>query len=255
MSDRSPEDEPKSYEPTAELRPGEDVVIPLGEADELGTAEGPGPSASRPVSAPIVISSTPQPSPLTEERRVQAKQRIDDRREESSRRKGGIPLWVWIAGGLLVLLLAVMFFASRGSDDGDASGGAAGGAGVLEAGSTDLFSLAGTGGKKGTPDTERLRELEGSEVSADGVQVQSVVSDEGLWVGSGPKERFFVFLDVEGESGPDIKAGDSLSFSGELRPVPVDFKERFGLAKDGGAKQLRDQSFYAHVTEEPEVEN
>lgn len=255
MSDRNPGDEPKSYEPTAELRPEEDVVIPLGEADELGTADGPGPSSDRPASTPIVISSTPEPSSLTEARRIQAKQRIDERRgEESSRPRGEVPMWVWLAAGILVLLLAVMFFASRGSDD-EGSAGAGGGAGTLEAGGTDLFSLAGTGGKKGAPDTERLRELEGSEVTGGGVQVQSVVSDEGLWVGTGPKERFFVFLDIEGESGPDIKAGDSLRFSGELRPVPVDFKERFGLAKDGGAKQLREQSFYAHVTEEPEIED
>jgi len=250
LSDRTPSDEPISYEPTAELRPEDNTVTPLG-TEDLGT---PGSSAedlgdeSRPVRKPIVISSTPEPSSLIEARRQQAQQRIDDRREDANKRKGGAPLWVWIAAGLVVLLLAIMFFASRGSDDTEGSGGAGTGtAGVLEADGVDLFSLGS--GKKGN--SGDARELEGETVSGQGVKVQSVVSDEGFWVGSSEQKRFFVFLDIEGESGEDIRPGALLDFSGELRPLPFDFKKRFALGKSSDAGRLRSQGLYLELTEAP----
>lgn len=258
MSDRTPSDEPLRYEPTAELRPEEQTVIPVGATEELGTpaAADTGPVDAAPAPKPIVISSTPEPSSLTEARRLQAKQRIDERREENSRRKGGVPLWIWLAAGLLLLLLAIMFFASRGTDEpADGPGGvsgAGGGAGVLEANGTDLFSLGG-GGKGGGAKADDLRALEGEAVTGEGVKVQSVVSDEGFWVGANERKRFFVFLSIEGESGPRIRGGDVLDLTGELRPVPLDFKDRFGVGKSGDAEQLESQGLYLEVSEVPEV--
>lgn len=261
LSDRTPSDEPAQppqpaqYEPTAKLRPDDQTVTPLQATEELGTPGDGGEETAvqknRPSPKPIVISSTPEPLALSEDRRLQAKQRIDDRRGESSSRKGGVPVWIWIAGGVLLLLLAIMFFASRGSDDGrEGSDAGGGGAGVLEADGTNLLSL---GGKKGGLGPDELRALEGETVSGEGVKVQSVVSDEGFWVGSSERKRFFVFLAIEGESGPKISAGDVLDLTGELRPVPLDFRDRFGLGKSSGAGQLEAQGLYLEVSEIPQA--
>lgn len=257
MSDRTPEDEPITYEPTAELRPDEGAVVPVGETEELGTVGAASPRASH-TSKPIVISSTPQPSSLTEARRLTAKQRIEERREGSLREEEGIPQWVWLAAGAFVLFLMIILLASRGGDDGAPAGDGrgSGAAGSLQAGDTDLFALAGgkSGGKEGSPDVEALRDLEGEIVSAYRVEVRSVVSDRGFWVGRNASERFFVALEVEGESGPKIQAGDTIDFVGELRPVPLDFRDRFDLGSSGGAERLKKQGVYVSVSEAPSAD-
>ncbi len=86
-------------------------------------------------------------------------------------------------------------------------------------------------------------------MNATAVEVQSVVSDEGFWVGSNEQQRMFVFLTMPGESGVDIDAGQSYNFTGTLRPLPLDFEQRFGLAPADGVDLLRQQAHYVEVTQ------
>jgi hypothetical protein len=176
----------------------------------------------------------------------------DERRD----RKAGVPWWVWLLGGLLLIgLLWLMFsglndsdVATDGSNTGTSTGTGAGtgagatGSGTITAGSTDLLPLS-------SQDGGALQQYEGQNVEGNSVAVESVVSDEGLWVGESQEERMFVFLDLPGESGPDVDAGDMVSFSGTVEAVPQGFEDRFGgIEAEEGADQLSFQGSYIEVT-------
>src|SRR5215210_7416872 len=172
-----------------------------------------------------VESHTQRPEhPHRDADRAPARARYDDR----DRRRSGTPWWVWLLGLAALALVAFMMFQGM-NDDGASSAGSA----------TSGSNPEGTGTEVGTPgavvadgtdllpasaDAGSLGGYEGSRVEATDVTVESVTGDETFWVGDSSNERLFVFLDLAGESGPDIDAGDEVSFSGTVEPLPVDFE-------------------------------
>ena len=115
--------------------------------------------------------------------------------------------------------------------------------GALRAGDTALLPVPATG----------LSPLSGTDVRAEGVTVESVVADEGFWVGSSAEERVFVFLTPQartrqGESPFQVRAGQRVNLQGALRPVPRDITP-FGVDALEGADQLRQQGQYVEATQ------
>lgn len=169
-------------------------------------------------------------------------------RERGRDRDRGTPAWVWLLGLLALGLIALMFLGGRGDSADEQGVGTSGQAsqqeGTLNVDGTDLFTAA-----TGANAAEALRPYEERAVNATAVEVQSVVSDEGFWVGSNEQQRMFVFLTMPGESGVDIDAGQSYNFTGTLRPLPLDFEQRFGLAPADGVDLLRQQAHYVEVTQ------
>ena len=186
-----------------------------------------------------------------------------ERRDEDSRRRGGVPWWAWLLGLLAIGALLFALFAggdsstdAGGSVDsqtteqngtsGDAGGAAGSGTlgsaaapGTLSAGSTDLLPIAGSGGDLGR--------YEGQAVEGNGVTVESVVGDEAVWIGNSPDERVFAWLNLEGESGPDIDAGDQVNLSGTVEPVSSGLAQDQGVTTAEGADQLEQQGSYVEV--------
>jgi len=73
--------------------------------------------------------------------------------------------------------------------------------------------------------------------------VESVVADEGFWVGQSPTNRLFVHLDVAGESRQQVRAGQRVSFNGTVMKLSDDPAE-LGLEPGEGATQLKKQGAY-----------
>lgn len=161
-------------------------------------------------------------------------------------------------GSCLVALGLIAFMVWQGLDDGSASdpganGSAAAptaegeaaagpaGAGSVAVGDVDLLSLA--------EDPDALAGYEGREARASSAVVESVVSDEGFWVGEAAGQRLFVFLDLEVESGPDVDPGDEVDFTGTLEPPPFDFADRFAVTPGEGSGDLEEQGRYLSVTQ------
>jgi hypothetical protein len=172
---------------------------------------------------------------------------------ERDRRRGGTPWWVWLLGLAALGLIAFMIFQGLNDDDASSTGGAASGttsqgAGT-EVGTSGTVVADGTDLLATSADADTLGGYEGSRVEATDVTVESVTGDETFWVGESSDERLFVFLDLAGESGPDIDAGDQVNFSGTVEPLPVDFESRFDVSADEGADQLEEQGRYLEVTD------
>lgn len=202
----------------------------------------------------------PQRRVESAERRPERPRREFDRRETRAarydsreRRRGGTPWWIWLLGLAALGLIAFMIFQGM-NDDGSAGGSAtssngdttqggveAGSPGTLVANGTDLLPLSA--------DPDALGSYEGQSVEGTEVSVQSVTGDETFWVGESADERFFVFLNLAGESGPDIDQGDEVNLRGTLQPLPVDFEERFDLSSDEGVAQLEQQGRYLEVNQ------
>jgi hypothetical protein len=121
-----------------------------------------------------------------------------------------------------------------GGADAGAEGGAAQGA-PLTADGQDLLAAAGSS----------LAGRDGQAVTGSAV-VESVVSDEGFWVGSSTDSRVFVFLtpqarQSQGESGFQVEAGQTVQVEGAMvsldqAPDAVD-----GVTEDEGLSQLQEQ--------------
>jgi len=117
------------------------------------------------------------------------------------------------------------------------------GTGTLVAGGRNVIDEAVAG---------RYAQLNGQAAEGRGVTVQSVVSDEGFWVGSSEANRAFVFLSPQartkaGESPFQVRAGQVVDLSGVVKPVPVDLTP-FGVDQAEGAPQLRSQGGYVEAT-------
>ena len=120
--------------------------------------------------------------------------------------------------------------------------GAGGAAGTLTAGGQDL--LAGASGSLGA--------LAGQSASGN-ARVQSVVADEGFWVGADESNRVFVFLSPEarrsaGESGFQVEEGQTVSLEGTVSRSDASFADRTGVTADEGRQQLLDQGAYVDAT-------
>ncbi len=120
---------------------------------------------------------------------------------------------------------------------------AAAGAGApeLRVGDQDLLRLAGGSltGTTGQPMTGTAR-------------VESVVSDEGFWVGSSTTDRVFVHLTPQarkanGESPFQVRAGQSVQLRGQLVPVASNPAPLRDVTDREGLGQIQQQGAYVNA--------
>ena len=171
------------------------------------------------------------------------------------RKKRGGWLW-WVLGLLALLLLAALLLGLFSGDDDDAkkpanqttqptpepAGGTAGqaGAGTLTARGTSLLPVPAGG----------LAEFETETATGQGVTVQSVVKDEGFWVGSSEQDR--VYVEYGGDVGEDEaqgfepKVGDKVDLTGEMRPAPADPAQTLNLPEQD-AQLVSEQGAYVNA--------
>jgi hypothetical protein len=168
----------------------------------------------------------------------------------SDRRKHKTPLgWLpWALLGLLALLLLLALLAGTlvGGNDNDArtrtsGSSAAAAAGTLTVGSTDLLASRA--------DLGRIGSLSGGQASGRAVTVQSVVADEGFWVGSSTTDRVFVHLTPQarktnGESPFQVKAGQRIDLAGAVVRLSGGGPSALGVTDTEGARQLAQQGAY-----------
>ena len=157
--------------------------------------------------------------------------------------------------GLLALILLVVLLVALidGDDDGDgdnggtateteqpAGGGAPSGGGTLVAERTTLLSVPADG----------LRPVVGRAAQGSGVVVQSVVENEGFWVGSSGRDRLYVEYGAEvGENEPGSlpKKGDRVDLTGPVRAAPDD-PERVLHLNAQDAELVRSQGAYINAS-------
>ena len=89
-------------------------------------------------------------------------------------------------------------------------------------------------------------------MSGNGVAVESVVADEGFWVGPNANDRVFVSLLPQargsgGESPFQVRTDQRVELAGALRPVPANLAG-LGVDEAEGAAQLRSQGQYIEAT-------
>lgn len=133
--------------------------------------------------------------------------------------------------------------ATAAPGSGSTGSGGAGAAGTLTAGDTALLPITGAAGPSG-----ELTALVGRPVSAQGVPVESVPSDEGFWIGSSPTDRVFVQLTVPpGESPYQVQAGQLVTFSGAMAANAPGYAEQIGVTAEEGADQLTREAAHIEV--------
>jgi hypothetical protein len=183
---------------------------------------------------------------------------------EDGPRRRGFPLWLAALLGLAVLgLLFFLLTADRDGEDTAATSattpeqatatqaaiapgsepaaapGAESFAGAITAGGTPLLALPEGG----------LSTFAQQAVEAGDAPVQSVVSDEGFWVGPNEGQRIFVVLPTQGEeSAPRIEPGQHLQIAGTVRRLPETWGETFGVSPAEGAALLAEQGHYIEAT-------
>ena len=126
-----------------------------------------------------------------------------------------------------------------GTTGGTTTGGA--GSGLLIAGGQTILSAGGGN------DVSNLGQYTGKAVNGRSAPVQSVVADEGFWVGTSAEDRVFVHLIAGGESGPQVDAGDKVSFTGTMQQNPGDVETTFGVTPEEGADLLEEQGSHVEV--------
>jgi RNA polymerase sigma factor (sigma-70 family) len=92
----------------------------------------------------------------------------------------------------------------------------------------------------------RLARHEGGRVRASGVNVLTVPSDEGFWVGRGKDRRVWVLLRGGGESPFEVTPGQALDFVGRIRRNSPHLLRRLQLGPGEGSADLRRQGY--HIT-------
>ena len=191
---------------------------------------------------------------------VRRRGRGNDRRPNRGGRDRGGASWLpWVLGLLALLLIGLLIWALvANSDDSDTTAtGDTGTEQELDGGSTGTGDT-GTAGE-GTPGTivagsedvlaaataGDLGSFAGQQVTGTAVPVESVIADEAFWVGPSADERVLVYItDAGAESGVDVDAGDTVTFSGTLQPVEDGFTEQAGIDETEGATDLTEQSYY-----------
>ena len=174
-----------------------------------------------------------------------------------SRRKAPLAWLPWAVLGLLVLTLLGVVLLARAADGGAASGSGGSAAssergGAATGAATGAALSAGGQGLVGLP-AGRLAGLQGQRAQGT-ARVESVVADEGFWVGSSASERVFVFLTPEarqsaGESGFQVERGQTVSLTGAVKASSPEFARSAGVTDAEGARQLVEQGGYVEATE------
>ena len=96
------------------------------------------------------------------------------------------------------------------------------------------------------PPERSLKRFAGRLVEANTVEVQSVVSDEGFWIGRSAGQRVFVRLLASGESRPNVTAAARVSFIGVMRRNPPEASS-LGVTGAEGAKLLDLERYHIQV--------
>jgi hypothetical protein len=96
---------------------------------------------------------------------------------------------------------------------------------------------------------EDLTRYSGRPVRGRRVMVQAVVGDEGIWIGSSRTDRVFGLLQLQGESPPQIRPGDLITFEGRMRANPSNPSPAFGISQEEGVRQLVMQGQHVAITE------
>jgi hypothetical protein len=178
-----------------------------------------------------------------------------DTRYDTDRHRRKAPLG-WLPTALVLALLALLglvaLAAATAGPDEPATGttatgsdaGSGGSRGRLTVGSTDVLQDAGT--------LSRVGSLAGQRATGSAVLVQSVVSDEGFWVGASSAERVFVFLTESargtGESPFQVRAGQRVDLTGSLDRLPSGGASALGVTDAEGSTQLESQGAYVAAT-------
>ena len=127
-----------------------------------------------------------------------------------------------------------------GSAAGSGSGGAAGQPGTVTSEGTTILPAPAGG----------LQTYATKGAQARSVPVQSVVADEGFWIGSSESDRLFVFFAADNagtESRVQVEEGQTISFDGVVKPIPQDVTTTFEVDEAEGAQQLRQQGHYIEI--------
>lgn len=182
----------------------------------------------------------------------------------TSRRSHKAPLaWLpWLLLGLLALTLLAVALLARAADGGaDRAGQATSGQASSSAGSRDQGSTVGASGAALSAGGQDLLAVQGGALAglegqrARGTAtVESVVADEGFWVGNDASNRVFVFLTPEarrsaGESGFQVEAGQTVQLEGTVKGSSPEFAESAGVTDAEGSRQLVEQGAYVEATE------
>ncbi len=181
----------------------------------------------------------------------------------------------WAALALLGLLLLLTLLVVNAIDD-DGPDGASGdtlgqsgsdGSGINgQDGNGRPAGAEGAGGAVAAPPAPQLRvgqddllaQTGGSLATRSGqpvtgtALVESVVSDEGFWVGSSPASRVFVFLTPQarqssGESGFQVAAGQTVQLDGVLAALNDFAESASGVTDEEGLAQLRQQGGFVQA--------
>ena len=168
-------------------------------------------------------------------------------------RKAPLAWLPWVLLGLLLLTLLGTALLARAAGGGSPTSGADA-AGRGAAATADQSAALSAGGKDlvGLP-SGGLAALQGQPAQGS-ARVESVVADEGFWVGSGPSERVFVFLTPQarqsaGESGFQVQPGQTVSLAGTVKASSPEFARSAGVTEAEGARQLVEQGGYVEATE------
>ena len=173
-------------------------------------------------------------------------------------RKKGAAWLKWLLPLLLLLLGAILFFALSGDDDdkkaaqtptaaqtapadqGSAESAApAAGGGTLTAGEASLL-----------PAPQDIGQYVGQEAEGREVVVQSVVENEGFFVGTSETDR--VYVEYGGEVGEDERdfrpeVGDKVNLTGPVRPAPEDPGRTLRLEK-ADSDLIKQQGAFINAT-------
>ena len=171
-----------------------------------------------------------------------------------SRRTAPLAWLPWALLGLLLLTLLVVALLARAADGGGGRAADDTAAAAPAGGATDAAAPLSVGGSAvvGLP-ASRLAALQGQPAQGS-ARVESVVADEGFWVGDSAEQRVFVFLTPEarrsaGESGFQVEPGQTVALKGTVKASSPEFARSVGVTDEEGARQLVEQGAYVEATE------
>ena len=128
--------------------------------------------------------------------------------------------------------------AGGGGGGGEGAGQPAAGGSPLTSEGASLLPVPASG----------LAAYAGQPADATSAPVESVVSDEGFWVGNSTEDRVFVRLVTGGAESPvQVAAGRPISFSGTVTANPPDVESAFGVTAAEGAALLTQQGHHIEV--------